>query len=181
MQNVFSRHGYIEKRSEPLTNKQVSSIYSKVNCRGNYFEFLLNLSSILILKTDLANFSHYTYNYYREYGKNVSSPIVWFVSHCKAHSGRYENRGSLGQVIIRWSTSTFGFRDKYIAWLQRYIGVDIYGKCGDMKCGLVKNVGNKYDTDEDPCFEMVNKKYRYTMHQIIFSALVQHTFYNVMI
>merc|ERR1719270_365035 len=110
--DVVVRHGYIEKRSEPLTNKQVSSIYSK---------------------TELANFSHYTYNYYREYGKNVSSPIVWFVSHCKAHSGR----------------------DKYIAWLQRYIGVDVYGKCGDMKCGKVKNVGNKYDTDEDPCFEMI--------------------------
>ena len=51
-------------------------------------------------------------------------------------------------------------RDKYIAWLRKWIGVDIYGKCGDKQCGEVKNVGHEYSTAEDPCFHMVNRNYR---------------------
>ena len=51
-------------------------------------------------------------------------------------------------------------RDKYIAWLRRWIGVDIYGKCGDKQCGEVKNIGHEYSTAEDPCFHMVNRNYR---------------------
>ena len=52
------------------------------------------------------------------------------------------------------------FRDKYIKWLRKWIGVDIYGKCGDKKCGDVKNIDHEYSTTKDPCFEMVNQKYR---------------------
>ena len=51
-------------------------------------------------------------------------------------------------------------RDKYIGWLQKWIGVDIFGKCGDKQCGEVKNIGHEYSTDEDPCFHMVNRNYR---------------------
>ena len=125
------RHGYIEKRDQPLTDYQVSKLYSQ---------------------SPLANFSHYNYPYYRMY-KNTTAPIVWFVSHCKAHSGRW------GFMIINMSHISL-FRDRYIHWLQKWIGVDIYGKCGDKHCGKVKNVGNEYSTTEDPCFDMVNKKYR---------------------
>ena len=38
--------------------------------------------------------------------------------------------------------------------------MDIFGKCGDKQCGEVKNIGHEYSTDEDPCFHMVNRKYR---------------------
>ena len=40
--------------------------------------------------------------------------------------------------------------------------MDVYGKCGNKKCGDVKNIQNKYSPGEDHCFNMVNKKYRYT-------------------
>ena len=67
------------------------------------------------------------------------SPIVWFVSHCGTPSGR----------------------EKYVKILRDYIGVDIYGKCGRNKCGRVKNVEVKYSVDEDPCFTMVNSRYKF--------------------
>ena len=69
---MFS-HGYIERREEPLSDQSLSELYSQ---------------------TPLANFSHYTYPHYRDTRGQVDSqgdsqaPIVWFVSHCNAHSGR---------------------------------------------------------------------------------------------
>jgi len=115
--DVVVRHGYIEKRADPLSEDDLSKVYGQA---------------------PLANFSHYTYPYFKEHNDSAA-PIVWFVSHCGAHSGR----------------------DKYIAWLRRWIGVDIYGKCGDKQCGEVKNVDHEYSTAEDPCFHMVNRNYRF--------------------
>ena len=40
--------------------------------------------------------------------------------------------------------------------------MDVYGKFGNKKCGEVRNIQNKYTPGEDHCFNMVNKKYRYT-------------------
>ena len=62
-------------------------------------------------------------------------------------------------------------RDKYIAWLRRWIGVDIYGKCGDKQCGEVKNVGHEYSTTEDPCFHMVNRNYRSPTKFMYFASM----------
>ena len=39
--------------------------------------------------------------------------------------------------------------------------MDIYGLCGPLKCGDVKNVKNTYNTELDPCFNMVNNKYSF--------------------
>ena len=64
-------------------------------------------------------------------------------------------------------------RDKYIGWLQKWIGVDIFGKCGDKQCGEVKNIGHEYSTDEDPCFHMVNRKYRSVISIYYKQALVR--------
>ena len=63
-------------------------------------------------------------------------------------------------LVLSWSPAFLPARDKYIGWLQKWIGVDIFGKCGDKQCGEVKNIGHEYSTDEDPCFHMVNRKYR---------------------
>ena len=45
-------------------------------------------ANLMGLQTPLANFSHYTYTHFREHGETSQPPIVWFVSHCNAHSGR---------------------------------------------------------------------------------------------
>jgi len=116
--DVTVRHGYVEKRKTPLTDSELSQLYSQ---------------------EPLADFSNYTYLHYRDYGNITQAPIAWFVSHCNAHSGR----------------------DKYIQWLRRWIGVDVYGKCGNKKCGEVKNIQHKYSPGQDHCFNMVNKKYRF--------------------
>ena len=39
--------------------------------------------------------------------------------------------------------------------------MDIYDKCGRNKCGRVKNVAEKYSVDQDPCFTMVNSRYKF--------------------
>ena len=65
----------------------------------------------------------------------------------------------------------FYLRDKYIAWLRRWIGVDIYGKCGDKQCGEVKNVDHEYSTAEDPCFHMVNRNYRSPAKFMYFASM----------
>ena len=78
---------------------------------------------------------------------------------------------------------------KYVRWLQKFIGVHIYGECGNYKCGKVFNVQLEimlpcltttvivpslslnpsqprsmsqagYSIHHDPCFEMVNRKYK---------------------
>ena len=66
--------------------------------------------------------------------------MVWFVSHCKDYDGRL----------------------KYVRLLQKFIGVDIYGECGPLRCGERRSMeyGN-YNVKEDPCFRMVNKKYKF--------------------
>ena len=81
--SVF-RHGYIERREEPLSEVEVSKLYSEV--RGIVLRQVT--ANVMGLQTPLANFSHYTYPHFREHGERSQPPIVWFVSHCNAHSGR---------------------------------------------------------------------------------------------
>jgi len=56
--------------------------------------------------------------------------IAWFVSNCKTQSRR----------------------EDYVAELKRYVPVDIYGKCGDLKCNH-----SAYRS----CEAMINKKYKF--------------------
>ena len=67
------------------------------------------------------------------------SPIAWFVSHCHDYNGRM----------------------RYVHLLQKHIGVDIYGDCGTLKCGQTRSMGTKYNADHDPCFSLVNRKYKF--------------------
>ena len=47
--------------------------------------------------------------------------------------------------------------------LQKFIKVDIYGDCGPLSCGKNRNMGHLYSLDDDPCFDLVNRNYRYTI------------------
>ena len=39
--------------------------------------------------------------------------------------------------------------------------MDIFGECGARKCGKNKNMGHLYNLNKDPCFDMVNRNYRF--------------------
>ena len=164
---MFS-HGYIERREEPLSEQSLSELYSQ---------------------TPRANFSHYTYPHYRDHGHHSQAPIVWFVSHCNAHSGRWGRRQSgrwshrkyfqgqihfLAQESVYCHIITDNFYFKtfstslkpglwwyYLTFSDRkWIGVDIYGRCGEKQCGDVRNIQHEYSTNTDPCFHLVNRNYR---------------------
>ena len=82
----FYRHGYFEKRSTPLTDSEMATLYSQV---GSGFRQRNELKRYV--QVPFADFSHYTYPYFKSSGNTSSSsaPIAWFVSHCNAHSGRW--------------------------------------------------------------------------------------------
>jgi hypothetical protein len=83
------------------------------------------------------DFTNYTQHNFGT--REQSSAIVWFVSHCKDYDGRM----------------------KYVHLLQQFISVDIYGDCGPYQCGQRRSMGHEYRVKEDPCFKMVNRKYRF--------------------
>ena len=37
----------------------------------------------------------------------------------------------------------------------------ILGKCGTHQCGKDRRIRNPYDLDNDPCFELVSKEYKF--------------------
>ena len=64
---------------------------------------------------------------------NRSHDVAWFVSHCRTQSQR----------------------EDYVRELRKFIGVDVYGKCGDMSCGDKKN-------RSPPCVrDILNDNYRF--------------------
>lgn len=66
----------------------------------------------------------------RNYAAGKTKLAAWFVSHCGTDSGR----------------------DRVVEQLQKRLSVDVYGKCGKLKCPMNKR--NK-------CFEMLNKNYKF--------------------
>ncbi|XP_046542447.1 glycoprotein 3-alpha-L-fucosyltransferase A-like isoform X2 [Haliotis rubra] len=50
---------------------------------------------------------------YEKLVKEKTNSVAWFVSRCASHSQR----------------------EKYVKELERYIDIDVFGKCGDAKCG----------------------------------------------
>ena len=67
------------------------------------------------------------------FAQGRSKLVAWFVSHCQAKSKRLE----------------------YVRHLQNYIDVDIYGKCGNRKCGSFWNESNL------ECLIMLKKEYKF--------------------
>ena len=57
--------------------------------------------------------------------------VAWFVSNCQTKSKRLE----------------------YVRHLKKYIDVDIYGKCGPLKCDRLKN--------RSVCSSMLNRNYKF--------------------
>ena len=55
-------------------------------------------------------------------------PVVWMVSNCNTRSRR----------------------DRYVMELRKYIDVDVYGKCGTLRCG-----------SSQECYDMFQKKYKF--------------------
>lgn len=84
-------------------------------------------------------FDNYTASNFNSSTNKNLAPVVWFVSHCHSESGR----------------------DRYVRQLSQYIGVHVYGKCGNRQCGQDRRLRNPYEVDSDPCFDMVNKKYKF--------------------
>ena len=70
-------------------------------------------------------------NVLENWNATKNAPVVWFVSHCKDYNGRWEEKSYVNPIFIRM---------KYVRWLQKFIGVHIYGDCGNYKCGKVFNV-----------------------------------------
>ena len=69
-------------------------------------------------------------------GKNSTTWIAaWFVSNCYTHSGR----------------------DDFTRELKKYIAVDIYGACGDLKC----------QDEKGDCMVMINSTYKVGLWGII--------------
>ena len=69
----------------------------------------------------------------RNYAQGRSKLVAWFVSHCETKSKRLE----------------------YVKHLQNYIDVDIYGKCGSLKCGRFRR------ESELVCLNMLNTTYKF--------------------
>ncbi|GFO43096.1 alpha-(1,3)-fucosyltransferase c-like [Plakobranchus ocellatus] len=67
---------------------------------------------------------------YTEIVARKTKKVAWFVSHCRTESER----------------------EKYVAELQKYISVDIYGACGPLKC--------KKEVDTT-CFSQVGRDYKF--------------------
>nr|XP_045609846.1 3-galactosyl-N-acetylglucosaminide 4-alpha-L-fucosyltransferase FUT3-like [Procambarus clarkii] len=62
---------------------------------------------------------------------------VAFVSNCKDNSGRLQ----------------------YIRTLKKYARVDVYGRCGDHKCGSSRYAEHAYKPATDPCMRMAGDSY----------------------
>ena len=86
-----------------------------------------------------ARYRNYHRDNFNRGGNRLKAPVVWFVSHCQSESGR----------------------DRYVRRLAQHIGVHVYGKCGDRKCGQDKRLRNPYEVETDHCFDLVNREYRF--------------------
>lgn len=84
------------------------------------------------------------------YATGKSRTVAWFVSHCR----------------------TSGLRERYVAELQKYIDVDIYGKCGPRYC----RSGNA------KCYEMLEARYYFylSFENSLCEDYVTEKFYKVM-
>jgi hypothetical protein len=68
-------------------------------------------------------------NQSKNYAANKTKQVAWFVSNCGARTRRLE----------------------YARELQKYIGVDIYGSCGDKTC----------PRGDPQCTNLLNKDYKF--------------------
>lgn len=63
--------------------------------------------------------------------------VVAFISNCEDFSGRLE----------------------YVNELRRHAPIDVYGECGDLKCGKPLYAHGRYRADQEPCLQMAGQAY----------------------
>lgn len=64
--------------------------------------------------------------------------------------------------LIAWIVSncdTFSMREKYVKELSKYVDIDVYGKCGTLKCP--KTYWQDHWEMNSPCMQMVNQTYKF--------------------
>lgn len=85
---------------------------------------------------------------------------VAFISDCVDHSGRL----------------------RYISDLKKYIHVDVYGKCGNLKCGAPRHATARVRVDTDPCLRAAARKYFFFLafENAICKDYVTEKLYNVL-
>ncbi|XP_053634269.1 4-galactosyl-N-acetylglucosaminide 3-alpha-L-fucosyltransferase FUT6 isoform X2 [Cherax quadricarinatus] len=86
--------------------------------------------------------------------------VVAFISNCHAKSDRLE----------------------YIRALKKYITVDIFGKCGNLKCGRSLYVNHRYDPTKDRCLKMAGERYLFYLafENSLCTDYVTEKLYNLM-
>lgn len=53
----------------------------------------------------------------------------------------------------------FSGRLKYVTELRRHAPIDVYGQCGDLKCGKSMYTHDGYRADQDPCLQLAGQTY----------------------
>ncbi|CAH1789281.1 unnamed protein product [Owenia fusiformis] len=81
----------------------------------------------------------------------VTSPVQQEV---KNYTSIIESKmGDVAWIVSNCDTASR--RDQYVKELQRYISVDVYGKCGNLTCR------KDWRGSDKACLEMINKKYKF--------------------
>ncbi|XP_031636140.1 glycoprotein 3-alpha-L-fucosyltransferase A-like [Contarinia nasturtii] len=71
----------------------------------------------------------------RNYAQNKTKKVAWIVSNCEAENDR--------QI--------------YAETLQKYIDVDIYGRCGTKNCSKKR----EWNKDSSSCLDLISKEYKF--------------------
>ena len=84
----------------------------------------------------IAKYINEIINTIREKKGPIKNLVAWMVSHCDAPSGR----------------------SQYASELQKFVSVDIYGKCGTLEC---KCPHHNCPLDDEVCVEMLERNYKF--------------------
>lgn len=98
-----------------------------------------------------------TWTYHRKSDIWTNHSLSIFVKKTPAESGKTQNKNyAKGRdKLAAWFVShchPLSKRDKYVAHLQKYIHIDIYGECGPLKCGR---------SNMSDCLSMLKKHYKF--------------------
>ena len=94
---------------------------------------------------------------YNDVKQSKTKPVAWFASNCNTNSNR----------------------EKYVQELQKHIDVDIYGKCGPLKCPDKNIMDSRMHTE---CYEMLQLKYHFylSFENIFCEDYVTEKVYNIL-
>lgn len=87
---------------------------------------------------------------------NKTKLLAWFASHCSTQSNR----------------------EKYVHELQKYIPIDIYGRCGTKKCGWNELEG----ISRSECYDMLENNYKFylSFENSLCKNYVTEKFYSIL-